>query len=148
MYPNNFGNFGQMGNNMNIEPMDLVGHLLNQNYIMEEQIKKNNNLIVKLKSQIKSAQNNNIIIINFDASSGSKVRVEVPKNIRINELLKTYMKKIGLENHLFDDDITFIHNAVKIDKNDTREISHPAINIGNNSYITVLDMSNKIGFHY
>ena len=37
------------------------------------------------------------------------------------------MKKIGLENHLFDDDITFLYNAAKIDKNDTREISHPAI---------------------
>ena len=146
MNPNNFGNFWQMGNNMNIEPMDLINHLQNQNYIMEEQIKKNNNLIEKLKSQIKSAQNNNIIIIYFTASScGLKVRVEVPKNIRINELLKTYMKKIGLENHLFDDDITFIYNAVKIDKNDTREISHPAINIGNNSFIFVLDLNHKIG---
>ena len=149
MYPNNFGNFGQMGNNMNIEPMDLINHLQNQNYIMEEQIKKNNNLIEKLKSQIKSAQNNNIIIIYFTASScGLKVRVEVPKNIRINELLKTYMKKIGLENHLFDDDIAFLYNAKKIDKNDTREISHSPYNIINNSHITVYDISNKIGIYY
>ena len=99
-------------------------------------------------SQINPAQNNTIIFITFTTPSGTKEIVQVPKNIQINELLKTYMKKIGLENHLFDDDITFIHNAVKIDKNDTREISHPAINIGNNSYITVLDMSNKIGIHY
>ena len=145
MYPNNFGNFGQMGNNMNIEPMDLINHLLNQNYIMEEQIKKNNNLIEKLKSQ---AQNNNIVVVNFTATSGSKVRVEVPKNTRINELLKTYMKKIGLENHLFDDDIAFLYNAKKIDKNDTREISHPPYKMFNNRYITVLDMSNKIGIYY
>ena len=148
MNPNNFGNFWQMGNNMNIEPMDLINHLQNQNYIMEEQIKKNKDLIEKLMSQINPAQNNTNIFITFTATSGVKEIVQVPKNIQINELLKTYMKKIGLENHLFDDDITFIHNAVKIDKNDTREISHPAINIGNNSYITVLDMSNKIGIHY
>ena len=148
MYPNNFGNFGQMGNNMNIEPIDLINHLQNQNYIMEEQIKKNNNLIEKLKSQIKSAQNNNIVVVDFTATSGLRVRVEVPKNIRINELLKTYMKKIGLENHLFDDDIVFLYNAKKIDKNDTREISHPPYNIINNSHITVYDISNKIGIYY
>ena len=137
-----------MGNNMNIEPMDLINHLQNQNYIMEEQIKKNKDLIEKLMSQINPAQNNNIVVVDFTATSGLTVRVEVPKNIRINELLKTYMKKIGLENHLFDDDIVFLHNAKKIDKNDTREISHPPYNIINNSHITVFDISNKIGIYY
>ena len=144
MNPNNFGNFWQMGNNMNIEPMDLINHLQNQNYIMEEQIKKNKDLIEKLMSQINPAQNNTIIFITFATPSGAKEIVQVPKNIQINELLKTYMKKIGLENHLFDDDITFLYNAAKIDKNDTREISHPAINIGNNSSIFVLDLNHKI----
>ena len=133
-----------MGNNMNIEPMDLINHLQNQNYIMEEQIKKNKDLIEKLMSQINPAQNNTIIFITFATPSGAKEIVQVPKNIQINELLKTYMKKIGLENHLFDDDITFLYNAAKIDKNDTREISHPAINIGNNSSIFVLDLNHKI----
>ena len=144
MNPNNFGNFWQMGNNMNIEPMDLINHLQNQNYIMEEQIKKNKDLIEKLMSQINPAQNNTNIFITFTTPSGTKEIVQVPKNIQINELLKTYMKKIGLENHLFDDDITFLYNAAKIDKNDTREISHPAYNIGNNSLIFVLDLNHKI----
>ena len=54
------------------------------------------------------------------------------------------MKKIGKENLFLDDDITFLYNAAKIDKNDTREISHPAINIGNNSSIFVLDLNHKI----
>ena len=144
MNPNNFGNFWQMGNNMNIGTIDLIDHLQNQNFIMEQQIQKNKDLIEKLMSQINPAQNNTIIFITFATPSGAKEIVQVPKNIQINELLKTYMKKIGLENHLFDDDITFIYNAVKIDKNDTREISHPAINIGNNSFIFVLDLNHKI----
>ena len=148
MYPNNFGNFWQMGNNMNIEPMDLINHLQNQNYIMEEQIKKNKDLIEKLMSQINPAQNNTNIFITFATNSGAKEIVQVPKNIQINELLKTYMKKIGLENHLFDDDIVFLYNAKKIDKNDTREISHSPYNIINNSHITVYDISNKIGIYY
>ena len=145
MNPNNFGNFWQMGNNMNIGTIDLINHLQNQNFIMEQQIQKNKDLIEKLMSQINPAQNNTNIFITFATPSGTKEIVQVPKNIQINELLKTYMKKIGLENHLFDDDITFLYNAAKIDKNDTREISHPAINIGNNSSIFVLDLNHKIG---
>ena len=145
MNPNNFGNFWQMGNNMNVGTIDLINHLQNQNFIMEQQIQKNKDLIEKLMSQINPAQNNTNIFITFTTNSGAKEIVQVPKNIRINELLKTYMKKIGLENHLFDDDISFLYNAKKIDKNDTREISHPAINIGNNSFIFVLDLNHKIG---
>ena len=136
---------------MNIEPIDLVNHLKNQNSIMEEQIRKNNNLIEKLISQINFCQNNNNnnnISINFVATSGLKVIVQVPKDIQIKELLKTYMKKIGMENHLFDEDIIFIRNAEKIDKNDTVEISYPAYKIGNNSHITVLDQKSKIGVYY
>ena len=113
MNPNNFGNFWQMGNNMNIGTIDLINHLQNQNFIMEQQIQKNKDLIEKLMSQINPAQNNTIIFITFATPSGAKEIVQVPKNIQINELLKTYMKKIGLENHLFDDDITFLYNAGK-----------------------------------
>ena len=129
---------------MNIEPLDLINHLKNQNLIMEEQIRKNNNLIEKLMNQINFGQNNNIININFTATSGIKVIVQVQKDIQINKLLKTYMKKIGMENHLFDDDIIFIMNGEKINKTDTTEISHPACKIGNNLNIIVLDQKNKI----
>ena len=47
------------------------------------------------------------------------------------------MKKIGMENHLFDEDIIFFWNGEKLNKNDTREISHPYYKIGNNTHITV-----------
>ena len=50
MNPNNFGNFWQMGNNMNIGTIDLINHLQNQNFIMEQQIQKNKDLIEKLMS--------------------------------------------------------------------------------------------------
>ncbi len=148
MNPNNFGYFGQMGNDMDIEPIDLINHLKNQNLIMEEQIRTNNNLIEKLMIKINLGQNNNIINIYFTATTGLKVAVQVHKDIQINELFKTYMRKIGLEDHLFDEDIIFVRNAESIDKNDTRRISHPAYRLANNSGITVIDQNNKINIHH
>ena len=145
MNPNNFGYFGQMGNDMDIEPIDLINHLKNQNLIMEEQIRKNNNLIEKLMNKINFGQNNNIINIIFTATTGLKVAVQVHKDIQINELFKTYMRKIGMEDHLFDEDIYFVRNAVKIDKNDTRRISY---SLADNSKITVYDLNNKIKIHH
>ena len=148
MNQNNFGYFGQMGNDMDIEPIDLINHLKNQNLLMEEQIRKNNNLIEKLMIKINLGQNNNIINIYFTATSGLKVAVQVHKDIQINELFKTYMRKIGMEDHLFDEDIFFVRNAVKIDKNDTRRISHPAYSLANNSEIIVIDLKYKINIHH
>lgn len=150
MYPN-MNDFGQMGNNMNQNPnkMEIINHLTNQNMIMQQQIQQNNILIQKLMNEIQQSQpSQNIgefINIKFIATSGLTTVISTRKDIQINALLRVYMIRIGLENQLFNEDITFMYNAHKIDKNDTREINHPQIGMHNNSNITVLDLNNIIG---
>ena len=66
------------------------------------------------------------------------------ENIPLKTLLEIYVTRINRENILFDENLIFIYNAYKLDKNDTREISHPDINIRNGSIILVNDIYCRI----
>ena len=149
MYPN-MNNFGQMGNNMNLDlnKMEIINHLTNQNMIMQEQIQLNNILIQKLMDESQPQHSQNIgefIHIIFKASSGLTTVISTRKDIQVNALLRVYMIRIGLENQLFDNHIIFLHNSSMLNKNDTREINHPQIDIKNNSTIVVNDVNCIIG---
>ena len=142
--------FGQMGINMNISPdkREIINHLTNQNILMQEQIQRNNILIQKLMNEPQPY----LILtkginIKFNTNSGLSIVINTRKNIQINDLLRVYMIRIGKESNLFDEDIYFLYNAKKLDKNDTREINHPDIGMHDNSNITVCDINNKIGAH-
>ena len=148
---------------------DLINHLTNQNKMIQEQIQmmqnqiqmkqeqifRNNIFIQNLMNQsiFNSILNRTIfydinkekgIYIQFKTTSGLNTLIYTRDNIPIKSLLEIYMIRINMENILYDQDLIFCFNGEKLDKNDTREISHPNINIGNNSLIVVCDMKNRI----
>ena len=149
----NMNYFNQMGNYMNLDPnkMEIINHLTNQNMKMQEQIQLNNFLIQKLMNESQPSQpsqnNEEFIKIKFTATSGLTTVISTRKDIPMNALLRVYMIRIGLENKLFDENIIFMHNASKINKNDTREINHPQIRMNDNSNIIVIDNHQIIGTH-
>ena len=85
-----------------------------------------------------------MINIKFNTTNVLRTLIHIRENISIKALLKVYMMRINKENILFDKDLIFICNAQKLDKNDASEISHPNINIGNNSGIIVFDGKYRI----
>ena len=80
------------------------------------------------------------INIKFNTTRGLFTLIYARENIPLKTLLSIYMTRINKENLLFDKNIIFICNAKVLDKNDTRETSHPDINIRNGSLIVVNDI--------
>ena len=151
MYPNNSFNFNQTGNFTNIPPnkIEFINQLTNQNYLLQNQIIINNNLIQNLMNEQDSIfygyNTENYINIIFEATSGLTIVIRVRYNIPIKSLLYIYMTRIGKERNLNDEDINFSYNGTNIDKHDDKKISHPDFNMLDNSRIRVIDPNNKIG---
>ena len=153
MYPNNSFNFNQTGNFTNIPPnkVELINQLTNQNYLLQNQIMINNNLMQNLMNEQDSDSilygynTGSDINIIFEATSGLTIVIRVRYNIQIENLLYIYMMRIGKESNLYDEDITFLYNERRIDKHDKTEISKPNYMMRDNSKIKVIDPNNKIG---
>ena len=88
------------------------------------------------------SENNGLCII-FIASTGLKIRMDVPRNIKVSELLSRFMNKIKLDENLIGEKIYFLFDAKEIKKNDKRNISE--LGIMNNSCITIIDPGNLLG---
>ena len=76
------------------------------------------------------------------ASSGLIISLPTPPYVTISQLLKNYVKKIGLGEHVLKKDLTFLFNAELIKYNDNRPIS--AI-FQDNMNVTVVDAKGIIG---
>ena len=78
----------------------------------------------------------------IDSSTGHKVVIAASADTTIKNLLKIYIKKIGLNLNVIGKDFMFAYNGTKLDDN-----SHQSIGsiFRNNGVISVYDISNIIG---
>ena len=138
-----------------IEHKEMINYLTNQNKKMQEQIQmlqtniyRNNifmqNFMNGSSSIIYDNNKEKGINIKFNTTRGLFTLIYARENIPLKTLLSIYMTRINKENLLFDKNIIFIYDAKVLDKNDTREISHPDINIRNGSIIVVNDICCQI----
>ena len=138
-----------------IEHKEMINYLTNQNKKMQEQIQmlqtniyRNNifmqNFMNDSSSIIYDNNKEKGINIKFNTTRGLFTLIYARENIPLKTLLSIYMTRINKENLLFDKNIIFICDAKVLDKNDTREISHPDINIRNGSLIVVNDICCEI----
>ena len=138
-----------------IEHKEMINYLTNQNKIMQEQIQMlqrniyQNNIFMQnfMNCSSGTIYDNNKekgINIKFNTTRGLFTLIYARENIPLKTLLEIYMTRINKENLLFDKNIIFICDAKVLDKNDTREISHPDINIHDGSLIVVNDICCKI----
>ena len=129
-----------------IKHSEMINYLTNQNKMMQEQIQmiqskiyQNNIFIQNLMNTYSSIIYDNNkekgISIKFNTTQGLSTLIYARENIPLKTLLEIYVTRINRENILFDKNL---------DKNDTREISHPDINIRNGSIILVNDIYCRI----
>ena len=130
-----------------IEHKEMINYLTNQNKKMQD-IYRNNifmqNFMNGSSSIIYDNNKEKGINIKFNTTRGLFTLIYARENIPLKTLLAIYMMRLNKENLLFDKNIIFICNLKVLDKNDTREISHPDINIRNGSLIVVNDICCKI----
>ena len=81
--------------------------------------------------------------IYFQSPSGNKVPILCPNNIKIKDLLRKYVSKIGLGENVIDNAIYFLFNGAKLNSNDNRTIED--IRMYNNTIIIVIDRAAVIG---
>ena len=85
----------------------------------------------------------NTINVKFDASTGVKKIIRADKKTTLKELLKMYMKKIGLPDTLIGKQVVFLYCGEKIDVESDKTLEE--YHIRNMSSITVFDQGNVIG---
>ena len=156
MMGNNNMNFGNMANN-NFQNNFNQGNVnLNNNYNPGSVNLNNNNSNNNqeptpiIPRGIKVVQDNNnyqqnpqMKNIAFDASSGLKVIITVPKETTYKELIKKYVNKIGISESFIGKEIIFLFNGEKMNTDSDDLI----INFPNLAVITVVDQNNIIGAH-
>ena len=134
-----------------IEDKEMFNYLTNQSKMMQKQIQMlqnkiylNNIFMQKFMKGFSAIFYDNNkekgINIKFNTARGLFTLIYARENIPLKTLLEIYMTRINKENLLFDKNIIFICDAKVLDKNDTREISHPDINIHDGSRIVVNDI--------
>ena len=85
----------------------------------------------------------NTINIFFEASSGHKISILCNPNIKMKDLLKKYVKKIGASEDIIDDSIYFLYNGAKIKKDENKTLNE--LNMINCSIIIVIDKNAVVG---
>jgi hypothetical protein len=108
---------------------------------IRNQFKDNNNSILILDS----INGNNTLKYNivFQTCAGTKHKIIAPINLRMIDLFKYYVRKIGLSEYVLGKDLFFISNANKIDVKETRTIKE--MGITDNQLILVIDAKNLVG---
>ena len=145
-FENNMMN-NQMMNNLDTASLniEIINHLREQNLYMQNQIEINNRLIEKLMQNISKKDDlfpgntGPRIDIIFTASSGLRLIITTPLNIRICDLLSDYVKKLNLSENLIDKELIFLFNAGTLKKDEQKTVS---FGFKNHSTITVLDRGN------
>ena len=146
-FENNMMN-NQMMNNLDTASLniEIINHLREQNLYMQNQIEINNRLIEKLMQNISKKDDlfpgntGPRIDIIFTASSGLRLIIATPLNIRICDLLSAYVKKLNLSENLIGKELIFLFNAERLKKDEQKTVSE--FGFKNHSTITVLDRGN------
>ena len=156
---NNMNNMNMMNNMNNMNNMNMMNNINNMNNYMNNEnngnVMKNRNsykreppkeLIPRIDRSLRADYYQNSekkINIVMAASSGLNVTMPTPINISIKQLLRNYIKKLGLgEDVLTKKRIIFLFNATILSDEDNRPVS---AFFKNNAYITVVDSEGVIG---
>ena len=86
----------------------------------------------------------NHIIVTFICTSGLKVEIESSLDEKINDLIDTFLKKVGLPKEIINKKLVFFLGAEKLDYNNLT-LAEIGIGTPKKSTITVIDQSNIIG---
>ena len=84
----------------------------------------------------------NIINVTMNASTGYKVVINANADTSIEELLKKYIRKIGLAENVIGKDIMFLYNGAQLDTKSKQSIGSM---FRNTAVITVYDVHGIIG---
>jgi hypothetical protein len=87
--------------------------------------------------------NERTINIMFETPYGKKITVPCNPNIRIGELLRKYVQKVGIPESAISKSIYFLFNGCKIDNNGNETLEQKSLR--DCSIITVIDQSAVLG---
>ena len=79
--------------------------------------------------------------VRFEASTGSSAVIKAPKNTSIKEIVKLYVKRLGLSEDVIGKDLVFLFCGEKLDTDSEEAISK----FPDMASITVFDQNNVIG---
>ena len=87
--------------------------------------------------------NTNLININFKASNGLSVIINIPINATIGEMCRRFMERLNLPlMHLANGDVQFLFNGKRLDSN---SMDFVGSRLKNGNHITVFDQRGVIG---
>ena len=86
--------------------------------------------------------NNSFVNFAFHASSGLKINLMVEKTCTVADLLKRYVRSIGLHEKLLGDKLVFLYDAKKVNIHSQKTAGEFFPNF---CVITVVDNNNLIG---
>ena len=138
-------NYYQFYRNMN--NINNQNSQYSQNKIQVVNNNFNNNIRSLLKQNLSfnfdDSYNKKTINVMFEASSGHKVSVSCSPSIKMKDLLKKYVEKIGISENVIDNAIYFLFNSFKIKKDENKTIEE--MGIFDCAIILVIDKNSVIG---
>ena len=146
---NGFANPMYMPNNMvynmgvqmpNPNPTPIPAQNPNQNEEQKNGILPRGNYV---NGDINATQGEDMINVTFDASTGVKTIVCVKRTAPFKEILKAYVKKIGLPENLIGTQIQFLFNGKKLEPDS--EDTPISLKLKNMTSVTVFDVGNVLG---
>ena len=78
----------------------------------------------------------------FSAASGLKVILHVPPNISVKQLIRNYLKRVGLPDCVLEKDVIFLFNGTLINVDDKSLVKEV---FKNTEFITVIDVGGVMG---
>jgi hypothetical protein len=134
----------QFYKNMNNTNEQNSQYFPNKMKFVNNNLSKTQNLLRQnLTFDIDYSQNQRKINILFETSSGHKITVLCNPKVRIKDLLRKYVEKIGVSENAIDDSFYFLYNGCKIKKNENKTIEE--MHMLNCSVIIVIDKSAVLG---
>jgi hypothetical protein len=134
----------QFYKNMNNTNEQNSQYFPNKMKFVNNNLSKTQNLLRQnLTFDIDYSQNQRKINILFETSSGHKITVLCNPKVRIKDLLRKFVEKIGVSENVIDDSFYFLYNGCKIKKNENKTIEE--MHMLNCSVIIVIDKSAVLG---
>ena len=170
----NFQNFQNMYNNMNFQGMNMNNMNFQTFQNMYNNMNNTNNMnnnfnninvndgrnnpqggapkgVIERVDKVlqindfKNVNQNSLINVHLHASSGLKVVLKAPNYITVKELLRLYVKKLGLPESFIGTKIIFIYNAITIDLKSQQTLNELFKGGIAGFTLTVIDVDDVIG---
>jgi hypothetical protein len=138
-FNNNIGNINTNNNNMSYSSGNVITNNNNNSQQEPKELIPRGEKVIR-ENNI-SLNDQNMVNISFDASTGLKVIIAAPKSITIKELIKKYIRRIGISENHIGKDIIFLFNGGKLEPFSDETIQ----TFQDFSSITVFDQNNVIG---